>query len=176
MACPQTPREAAGARSLGSYPGVRRPLLSIGTFGHPGCADRGRAMSSACTTSSGDPGGQPELALMQALRPSGNRYRPQRGGANFPRPSPTNDSQMTLDQPDGDDRRPSPDRVTDLTRDRSDPLGLDDPRHFDLLESALLLLVEGRHDFAVIGLQTALEIYLELEVARLLEWRRLGSL
>jgi hypothetical protein len=28
----------------------------------------------------------------------------------------------------------------------------------------------------VISLQTALEVYLELEVARLLEWRRLGSL
>ena len=55
-------------------------------------------------------------------------------------------------------------------------LGLDDPRHFELLTSAMRLYAAGRHDFAVISAQTALEIYLELEVARLLEWRRLGSL
>src|SRR4051794_31504958 len=63
-----------------------------------------------------------------------------------------------------------------MTQDPSDPLGLDDPRHFELLTSAMQLLEDGNYDFAVISVQTALEVYLELEVARLLSWRRLGSL
>jgi hypothetical protein len=54
-----------------------------------------------------------------------------------------------------------------------DPEG---PRHFELLVTAFRLMDDGRHDFAVIGAQSAQEIYLELEIARLLEWRRLGSL
>jgi hypothetical protein len=70
---------------------------------------------------------------------------------------------------------PIPERAP-MTPDPSDVLGLDDPRHFELLTSAMHLLDEGRYDFAVLSLQTALEIYLERQIARLLEWRRLGSL
>lgn len=70
----------------------------------------------------------------------------------------------------------APRRPPYLGADPSDVLGLDRPRHFELLRSAVDLARKGQYDFAVIGSQTALEVYLELEVARLLEWRRLGSL
>jgi hypothetical protein len=35
---------------------------------------------------------------------------------------------------------------------------------------------QGRYEFAVIGLQTALEVYLELTVVGLVKWREVGSL
>jgi len=69
-----------------------------------------------------------------------------------------------------------PPKLVQIMSDPSVVLGLDDPRHFELIRSAADLAGEGRYDFAVISSQTALEVYLELEVARLLSWRRLGTL
>ena len=60
--------------------------------------------------------------------------------------------------------------------DPSDPEAHKDPRHFELLKSTMWLYEQGRYDFAVIGLQTALEVYLELTVVRLVKSREIGSL
>lgn len=51
-----------------------------------------------------------------------------------------------------------------------------EPRDFALVQAALGLHQRGDFEWAVVALQTASEVALEQHVARMLEWRELGSL
>jgi hypothetical protein len=51
-----------------------------------------------------------------------------------------------------------------------------EPRDFALVQAAFGLYERGDFEWAVVALQTASEVALEQHVARMLEWRELGSL
>jgi hypothetical protein len=57
-----------------------------------------------------------------------------------------------------------------------DPATPPDPRDLVLIQSALGMYERGEFEWAVVALQTAAEVILEQEVARMLAWRKLGSL
>jgi hypothetical protein len=51
-----------------------------------------------------------------------------------------------------------------------------DPRDFVLIQSAFGMYERGEFEWAVVALQTAVEVVVEQRVAQMLEWRELGSL
>src|SRR5687767_8786389 len=49
-------------------------------------------------------------------------------------------------------------------------------REFELFKVATDLFHEERYDFAVIAAHTAVEVYMEIKLTKLIEWRKVGDL